>query len=51
MVFHVLSDGTITKDITGRVVKVRDAENFYNLLQKINERAMKNEKKDRRVIK
>ena len=36
MVYHVLKDGTITKDITGRVVKVSDAEAVYNLISKIN---------------
>ena len=32
MVYHVLADGTITKDITGHVVKVKDAEAIYNLM-------------------
>ena len=36
MVYHVLADGTITKDITGRVVKISDAKPLYNLMSKIN---------------
>lgn len=38
MVYHVLKDGTITKDITGRIVKVSDAEGIYRLMTKINSR-------------
>ena len=36
MVIHVLADGTITKDITGRVVKMSDAEELYNLMTKVS---------------
>ena len=32
MVYHVLADGTITKDITGRVVKMSDAETLYQFM-------------------
>lgn len=35
MVYHILANGTITKDITGHVVKVKDAEAVYNLMSKI----------------
>lgn len=35
MVYHILSNGTITNDITGRVVKVKDAEALYNLMSNI----------------
>lgn len=35
MVYHVLADGTITKDITGHVVRFEDAEAVYNLMGKI----------------
>lgn len=48
MVYHVLSDGTITKDITGRVVKMTDAnESLYHLLSTIgkDKRVHKEEKK------
>ncbi len=34
MVYHVLADGTVTKDITGRVVKISDAESLYQLMSK-----------------
>lgn len=46
MVYHVLADGTITKDITGRVVKISDAnESLYRLMSTIGTR------KDKRVHK
>jgi hypothetical protein len=36
MVYHVLADGTVTKDITGHVVKMSDAEAIYHLMSKMN---------------
>jgi hypothetical protein len=38
-----MKDGTRLEDITGRVVKITDAEVVYNLMTEINRRA-KNEK-------
>lgn len=35
-VIHILKDGTVVKDITGRVVRLQDAVPLYNLIQKIN---------------
>ena len=32
MVYHILSNGVVTTDITGYVVKVKDAEPVYRLL-------------------
>ena len=43
MVYHVLADGTVTNDITGRVVKVSDAEAIYSLMSKISTRKRKKE--------
>lgn len=43
MVYHVLADGTVTKDITGRVVKISDAEALYSLMSKISNRKQKKE--------
>ena len=43
MVYHILSDGTITKDITGRVVKIADAQPLYNLMKDLRG-TRKNEK-------
>lgn len=37
MVKHILSDGTVLKDITGHVVKVSDAPDLYNLIDSINQ--------------
>jgi len=39
MVYHVLKDGSVVKDITGYIVKVKDAEALYNLMGKISQRA------------
>lgn len=41
MVYHILKDGTVTKDITGRIVKIEDAEPLYNLMTSINRKAVK----------
>lgn len=41
MVYHVLANGTITQDISGRVVKLSEAEPLYNLM-----RTMKKPKKE-----
>ena len=38
MVYHVLRDGTIVTDITGRVVKIKDAEPLYDLMANMNTR-------------
>lgn len=37
MIIHILKDGTRLNDITGHVVKVKDAEAVYQLIHKINE--------------
>lgn len=38
MVYHVLADGTVTKDITGKVVKMSDAKVLYRLMDTINQK-------------
>ena len=48
MVYHVLADGTITKDITGRVVKMSDAETLYQFMSSLKPR---NDKKVHKVKK
>lgn len=37
-IHHVLKDGTRTDDISGHVVRVKDAESVYNLISKMNQR-------------
>ena len=37
-IHHVLKDGTRVEDISGHVVRVRDAESVYILLSKMNQR-------------
>jgi hypothetical protein len=44
MITHVLKDGTIKKDITGHVVKMKDCKALYQLLDNIN-RGIHNEVK------
>lgn len=34
-VIHVLKDGTVLKDITGHVVKEKDAPSVYALMEKM----------------
>jgi len=43
MVYHALKDGSVTKDITGHVVKVDDAKPLYNLMK-----TMQSNKKNRK---
>lgn len=43
MVYHVLADGTITKDIAGHVVKISDAEPLYRLMSATKTRSNKRE--------
>lgn len=47
MVYHVLADGTVTNDITGRVVKIADAESLYSLMSKIKTRGDKKQKQNK----
>ena len=44
MVYHVLANGVITKDITGHVVKVKDAEAVYRLMADIKHKPKRREK-------
>lgn len=39
MVIHILKDGTRVDDISGRVVKISEAEVVYKLMDSINRRA------------
>ena len=36
MVYHVLSNGVTTKDITGHIVKLKDAEPVYELMRSLS---------------
>ena len=42
MITHVLSDGTVLKDITGHIVKREDAPRAYMILEQAEEK--RNEK-------
>ena len=44
-VIHILADGTRTTDITGHVVKLDDARQFYEILNNVNRR-LANEKRN-----
>lgn len=48
-VFHVLKDGSRPKDITGHVVKVEEATNFYEIIKKVNRRLL-NENQNRKTL-
>lgn len=43
MIIHILKDGSVHQDITGHVVKEKDAEAVYALIDKINTERRKNE--------
>lgn len=36
MVYHVLANGVTTKDITGHIVKLKDAEPVYELMRSLS---------------
>ena len=42
-VIHILRDGSIVEDISGRVVKVEDAGPLYHLIESINRNRKTNE--------
>lgn len=41
MVYHILKDGSIVKDITGHVVRIEDAGPLYELIDSINRKGSK----------
>ena len=41
MVYHILKDGSRPKDITGMVVKIKDAEPLYRMIDNINRERVK----------
>lgn len=45
-VIHILKDGSRIEDITGRVVKIEDAEVLYSMFRNINVEAEKFNKKN-----
>lgn len=47
MIRHVLKDGTELSDITGHIVRMKDAEQFYSLLDEINSENRKEKKHGR----
>jgi hypothetical protein len=36
VVYHILKDGSVVHDISGRIVKVEDAKTLYDLMDSIN---------------
>lgn len=46
MVIHILKDGTRLDDIAGHIVRIRDAETVYKLMDEINKKRAKYEKSD-----
>lgn len=36
MVYHILKDGSTPPDITGKVVKLKEAPNLYELLTRLS---------------
>lgn len=46
MIRHILSDGTVTNDITGHIVKMEDAKEVYALIDQMNHENRKEDVKD-----
>lgn len=46
MVIHILKDGTRPGDIAGHIVRIRDAETVYKLMDELNKKRAKYEKSD-----
>lgn len=40
-VIHILKDGSEVENITGRVVRIDDADTLYSLIRKINSKSEK----------
>ena len=47
MVKNILKDGTEISDLTGHIVRQKDAENFYTLLDAINNKNRKEKNNER----
>ena len=43
---HILADGTVKENITGHVVKVEEAKNFYEKLNSVNRRILNQNEED-----
>lgn len=46
MITHKLKDGTVLDDITGHKVSRKDVPEAYELMERMNEKEKKDEKKD-----
>ncbi len=46
-VIHILKDGSTVEDITGRVVRVKDALPVYQMIGRINQRARVHKEKEK----
>lgn len=42
-VIHIMKDGSVVQDITGRVVRFEDAQPLYRMIESINRRVYKRE--------
>lgn len=49
MIRHVLRDGTVTKDITGHVVRYTDAEEVYDLMGRLNKKKNPGKRKNNKI--
>lgn len=45
MVYHVMKDGSVKTDISGYVVKIKDAEPLYQLMATMSGSTIKRKKK------
>ena len=48
MVYHIMKDGTKLTDITGKVIKVSEADSLYEVMKQIHKRRQREERKRER---
>lgn len=48
MVYHILKDGSRPTDITGHVVRLKDAKSLYQFIHKINREKTKVERAEKK---
>lgn len=51
MITHILKDGTVLEDISRHVVNMKDAQQAYLLIDKINQAAQRHKERTERSVK
>ena len=48
MVYHIMKDGSRPTDITGKVIKVSEAESLYEVMKQIHTRRQRERRKGKK---